>query len=135
VEIFGGGNVLLLDEKDTIIQALTYRRMRDRNIIRGETYKLPPSRGISPDHATYEKLLFLRTQKGGIAKTLGRALSIGNPYVEEILLKAGVEKSLPAHDLSIEDIQSICTASMTLIEESKKSNPKSLSRNQVIGSM
>ncbi|MCJ7634703.1 NFACT family protein [Candidatus Bathyarchaeota archaeon] len=124
VEVFGGGNILLLDEKDIIIQALTYRRMRDRNVIRGEIYKLPPPKGISPDHVTYAQLSSIKTQKGVVARVLGRVLSIGSPYVEEILLKAGIEKSLLASVLSGDDIQSIYLAISSLIEDSKGHRPR-----------
>jgi len=124
VEVFGGGNILLLDETDTILQALTYRRMRDRNILRGETYKLPPSRGTSPDSVTPSELSSLRTQKGEVARALGRALSLGSPYVEEILLRAGVEKTLPSTDLNEDQIQVIYKAVHSLVEDLKSPRPR-----------
>jgi predicted ribosome quality control (RQC) complex YloA/Tae2 family protein len=43
LELFGEGNLILTDEKNVILQALTYKRMRDRNVVRGEVYQLPPS--------------------------------------------------------------------------------------------
>ncbi len=124
VEVFGGGNILLLDEKDIIVQALTYRRMRDRNVLRGEIYNLPPPRGISPDHVTYAQLSSIKTHKGIVARVLGRLLSLGSPYLEEILLKGGIKKSQLATDLSGDDIQSIHLAISSLIKESKGHRPR-----------
>ena len=45
LELFGEGNLILCDEKGEILQALIFKRMRDRNIHRNETYKFPPSSG------------------------------------------------------------------------------------------
>ena len=124
VEVFSGGNILLLDEKGTIIQALTYRRMRDRNILRGEIYKLPPPRGISPDQVTPSELLSLKNQKGDTARALGRTLSLGSPYVEEILLRGGIAKSLPVAELGENDTKSIYNAICTLIGDLKNPQPR-----------
>lgn len=124
VEVFGGGNILLLDERDVILQALTYRRMRDRNVIRGETYRLPPSRGISPDQVTPSELSSLKTFKGEVVRALGRALSLGSPYVEEILLRAGIEKTLPANVMSEDQIKSICEGVNSLLEDLKQPRPR-----------
>lgn len=124
VETFGGGNILLLNEKDAIIQALTYRRMKDRNIIRGETYKLPPPRGISLYNVTPIELSSILIKKGSVAGILGRTLSVGSPYVEEILLIAGIEKNLPVSTLNKDNIHAISSAVTSLVNESKKSNPR-----------
>jgi len=124
IEVFGGGNILLLDEMNVILQALTYRRMRDRNILRGETYRLPPSRGISPDQATLSEFSSLKNQKGDTARALGRTLSLGSPYVEEILLRAKIEKTLPTTELGEDDIQSIYEAVRTLLEDLKQPRPR-----------
>ena len=55
-EIFGKGNIILVDANNIILQALSYRRMRDRDIIRGTALMPPPSRGLSP----------LNVSRGGI---------------------------------------------------------------------
>jgi len=47
-ELFGGGNVILVDPEGKILQAMTYKRMRDRNILRGEPFQHPPARGRNP---------------------------------------------------------------------------------------
>ena len=47
-ELFGGGNVILVDPEGKILQAMTYKRMRDRNILRSESFQHPPARGKNP---------------------------------------------------------------------------------------
>ena len=117
LEIFGAGNVLLLNEEERIVQALTYRRMRDRNVVRGEVYRLPPPRGISPALISLADFSSIKMQKGDVARALGRILSIGSPYIEEILLRARIEKSLMAMNLTDIDIESLYSASKSLVQD------------------
>ena len=42
LELFGEGNIILADEEGKILQALFFKRMRDRNIVRNEIYQFPP---------------------------------------------------------------------------------------------
>ncbi|OYT43701.1 hypothetical protein B6U84_05650, partial [Candidatus Bathyarchaeota archaeon ex4484_40] len=39
IELFGKGNVILVAPNGKILHALQYKRMRDRKILRGETFK------------------------------------------------------------------------------------------------
>ena len=117
VETFGSGNILLLDNEGRIVQALTYRRMRDRNILRGEVYKLPPSRGKAPYDVTYDDVAKILSQKGDAAQALSRVLGLGSPYVEEILLRAGVDKAVPAVTLEKDQIEAILNAVRGLVAE------------------
>ncbi|MEM2691381.1 MAG: NFACT family protein, partial [Candidatus Bathyarchaeia archaeon] len=48
VELFGDGNIILVNGENKILHALLYKRMRDRNVLRGETFKFPPSTGQNP---------------------------------------------------------------------------------------
>ncbi|MDG7042495.1 MAG: NFACT family protein, partial [Nitrososphaerota archaeon] len=45
LELFGKGNMLVLDDASVIQFALREEIYRDRSLIRGKTYSLPPSRG------------------------------------------------------------------------------------------
>jgi len=104
VEIFGEGNVILVNEKGEILQALVYKRMRDRNILRGTVFELPPSSGKNPFKVN-EKELAEAIRKSGdveVVRTLARFLGIGGIYAEELLLRAQVDK-LKAGNLLIKD--------------------------------
>ena len=56
VELFGEGNIILTDEKNQILQALFFKRMRDRNILRNETLVFPPPSGKNPFKITHPEL-------------------------------------------------------------------------------
>ena len=56
IELFGGGNAILLDPKKRIVDAMTYRRMRDRDIVRGAPFQFPPLRAQDPIHSSEEEL-------------------------------------------------------------------------------
>jgi predicted ribosome quality control (RQC) complex YloA/Tae2 family protein len=56
LELFGEGNIILTGEKGEILQALVFKRMRDRNIIRNEVYQFPPSSGKNPFNVSKDEL-------------------------------------------------------------------------------
>jgi len=96
LEIFGEGNVILIDEQGAILHALTYKRMRDRNILRGEKFVFAPPSGKNPLKIRSEE--FCEELKGfgnvEVVRALARYLSIGGFYAEEVLLRADIDKTL-----------------------------------------
>ena len=56
VELFGEGNIILTDEKNMIWQALFFKRMRDRNILRNEVLVVPPPSGKNPFKVSLSEL-------------------------------------------------------------------------------
>ncbi|MBE0513157.1 NFACT family protein [Candidatus Bathyarchaeota archaeon] len=100
-ELFGEGNIILVSPENRILQALTYRRMRDRNVLRGEVFQQPPSSGRNPLKQSRQE--FNQIRKLGqleIVRALTKFLSIGGPYAEEILLRAEVDKKAPCDSLA-----------------------------------
>jgi predicted ribosome quality control (RQC) complex YloA/Tae2 family protein len=97
LELFGEGNIILVDEKGKIAYALTYKRMRDRNILRNETFAYAPSSGKNPLKVSKEELREGLKNFGDIeiVRALARFLSIGGIYSEEILQRAGIDKTKP----------------------------------------
>lgn len=102
LELFGEGNIILTGEKGEILQALFFKRMRDRNIVRNETYQYPPSSGKNPFKITHEELN-TALKAGGeteIVRCLIRTLGIGGLYGEELLQRANVEKTKACSQIS-----------------------------------
>lgn len=100
-EFFGEGNIILVDSQNKVLQALTYKRMRDRNILRNTEFQYPPSSGKNPLKITRED--FKQIKNYGqleIVKALTKFLSIGGIYAEEILLKAKMGKNVPCESLT-----------------------------------
>ncbi|NIQ05977.1 MAG: fibronectin-binding domain-containing protein, partial [Candidatus Korarchaeota archaeon] len=93
LELFGGGNVILVDGDGEILHALEYKRMRDRNILRGEAFSFPPPIGKNP--LSIEKEEFAEALKDSgdseVVRALVQTLSIGGFYAEEVLLQAAIE--------------------------------------------
>ena len=109
LELFGEGNVILTDEKEEILQALTLKRMRDRNILHHEVFKFPPSSGKNPFKVTAQEFESALKSFGEdeIVRALTRYLAVGGTYAEEILLRANIEKNRKCNTLSDQELQLI----------------------------
>jgi predicted ribosome quality control (RQC) complex YloA/Tae2 family protein len=107
-ELFGGGNVILVDPEGKILQAMTYKRMRDRNILRGETFQHPPARGKNPFNLSLQEFVEIR-ELGDmeIVRALTKFLSISGTYAEEVLLRAEVNKTATCASLTEEELERI----------------------------
>ncbi len=104
-ELFGEGNIILVSPQNEVLHALTYRRMRDRNILRGEIYQHAPPSGKNPLHLTRQEFDEI-TGFGQleIVRALTKFLSIGGLYAEEVLLRAQVDKNVPCESLKEQEV-------------------------------
>ncbi|MDI6904647.1 MAG: ribosome rescue protein RqcH [Candidatus Bathyarchaeia archaeon] len=109
LELFGDGNIILVGEDGMILHALSYKRMRDRNILRGEAFRFAPSSGRNPLKVDKEEMLEELRNFGDVdvVRALARFLSIGGVYAEEVLLRAGVDKKKPCNALSDSEVCAI----------------------------
>lgn len=99
VELFSRGNIILLDSEKRIILPLRSISFRDRKVIKGEVYELPQAQ-LSPVGASLDDLKEMFSQSDSdIVRTLATRMNIGGQYAEEICLRAGVDKNLPAKRL------------------------------------
>jgi len=118
IELFGEGNIILVDPDDKILHALTYKRMRDRNIIRGEIFKYPPPRGRDPRTIRCEDLEEIRKMgRIEVVRSVTRFLGIGGKYAEEILTRAGIQKNVSSSSLKDEELRSIYRSLQELLSE------------------
>ena len=107
-ELFGGGNVILVDPEAKILQAMTYKRMRDRNILRGEPFQHPPERGLNPLKLSRQDFLEIKKlEETEIVRALTKFLSISGAYAEEILLRAEVNKKTKCGSLTETELDNI----------------------------
>jgi len=109
LELFGEGNIILTGEKGEILQALIFKRMRDRNILRHEIFQFPPSSGANPFKVTREKLEGALKDFGEVevVRAMARFLGVGGIYAEEILLRADVEKTKHCSALTDSEVGAI----------------------------
>lgn len=100
IELFSKGNIILLDAEKRIVLPLKSLSFRDRKVIRGENYELPAAQ-LSPVEVTIEELKEMFSQSDAdVVRTMATRMNIGGQYAEEICLRANIEKSLPAKQLS-----------------------------------
>ena len=119
LEIFGEGNIILVGENNQILQALTYKKMRDRNIIRGETFKFAPSTGTNPSKTDEQQFSQTLRSIGQVeaVRGLARSFGIGGVYAEETLLRANVEKTTPCADLSEHELGRVYSSLNSMISQ------------------
>ena len=121
LEFFGDGNIILVSEKGEILQALIYKRMRDRDIVRGEAFRFAPSAGKSPYKVGKEEFMQGLKTLGEIevVRAIVRFLSIGGVYAEEILLRAGVDKTKVCSALTEDETETIFKSLQHLLAQVK----------------
>ena len=94
-EMFGMGNMLLLDPNDTIFVAMRYKRMKDRDIIPKAQYVFPPLRGedlFSINDESFETLLI--DSNANIVRTLASRLNLDSLSCEEICALSSVSPKI-----------------------------------------
>ena len=117
VELFGEGNIILTDEKNMIWQALFFKRMRDRNILRNEVLVVPPPSGKNPFKVSQPELAEALKAAGEaeVVRASARLLGIGGVYAEEVLLRAGIDKAKLCKNLTDADVKGIFDALQSLL--------------------
>ncbi|HJJ54665.1 MAG TPA: ribosome rescue protein RqcH [Methanocorpusculum sp.] len=93
IELFDEGNIILADANFVIINALTQKRFRERDIIAGAVYT---GAAVSPENLTYdafkEKIV---SEENDIVRALATKLLLGGTTSEDICRLAEVSKSMP----------------------------------------
>ncbi|MEM3457909.1 MAG: ribosome rescue protein RqcH [Candidatus Bathyarchaeia archaeon] len=109
LEVFGDGNVVLVDEKGVILHALSYKRMRDRDVVRGGVFRFAPSGGKNPFRVSKAEFRDALAKFGDVevVRAITRLLSIGGLYAEEVLLRAGIDKTKPCNVLGDAEVSLI----------------------------
>jgi len=119
LELFGEGNIILVGEKGEILQALFFKRMRDRNIVRNEIYQYPPSSATNPFNVTREDLDSALKMAGEteVVRCIIRFLGLGGVYGEELLQRAHVEKTKRCEELSNSEVDAIFDSLQQLLSQ------------------
>ena len=117
VELFGEGNIVLTNEQNVIIHALTFKKMRDRDILHNVVLQLPPSSSKNPFKVNQSELEDALKTAGEteVVRSIARFLGVGGVYAEEILLRANIEKTKPANTLTNFEVESVFCALRDLL--------------------
>ena len=107
-ELFGIGNLLLLDPNDAIFVAMRYKRMRDRDIMPKESYEFPPPRGV--DVLSLDQESFVETlldSESNIVRTLSSRLNLDALSCEEICALSGISPRTMASEMNEQDLKDL----------------------------
>ena len=117
VELFGEGNIILTNGENVILQALEFKRMRDRDILRNVVLVFPPASGKDPFKTTMLELGegLKSGGEGEVVRILARFIGIGGAYAEETLLRADIEKNRPCKDLAASEVERIFSSLQSLL--------------------
>ncbi len=95
VELFGQGNVAVLDETGEVVRSLETVRLKSRTVAPGAQYEFPASR-VNPLSVSYDALAArMDDSDSDVVRTLATQLNLGGLYAEEVCTRAGVEKTTP----------------------------------------
>jgi len=109
-ELFGEGNIILSNQQSIIIAAQTYKKMRDRDILRNEIFQQAPPRGKNPFNTSRAQMDELKNFGHlEIVRAITKFLSFGGLYAEELLLRANVDKNTPCQALTDKQLDDIFT--------------------------
>jgi len=108
-EFLPKGTLIVVDEDNRIIESLHHLRMKDRIIVPGEIYRLPPPRP-SITESNLEDIFRTLDPNRKIVSELASKAGLGGRYAEEILCLAGIDKAVKVKDLSEEQKAKILEA-------------------------
>ncbi len=117
IELFRDGNVLLLDDKDVIIQPLTHAKYASRSLKSGENYTPPPAT-VDPRNLNQAELdELLDSSDHSLIRTLAARVNLGRIYGNAIATSAGIELDEPANSLDEEQRKDLGNSMKKLLAE------------------
>ncbi|WP_136601909.1 ribosome rescue protein RqcH [Salinigranum halophilum] len=118
-ELFGQGNIAVLDETDEVVRSLETVRLKSRTVAPGAQYEFPSSR-LNPLTVGFDT--FRRQMADSdtdVVRTLATQLNLGGLYAEELCTRAGVEKTLAIEDADEAEYRAIHDAIADLAAQLK----------------
>ncbi len=100
IELFGEGNVILLDSDDRIILPLKIEKWSTRRIVPKEIYRYPPQRDLTPFNLEYSVAYEIfrdefrkeENKNTECVRIISRTFGLAGIYAEEICSISGVDK-------------------------------------------
>ncbi|WP_336135768.1 ribosome rescue protein RqcH [Natronomonas amylolytica] len=104
-ELFGDGNVAVMNEDREVIDCLDTVRLRSRTVAPGSQYGYPDER-FNPMEVDYDAFRAKMEQSDtDLVRTLATQLNFGGLYGEELCTRAGVEKTTDIEDATEEQYE------------------------------
>ena len=106
-ELFGDGNLAVLDETGEVVDCLETVRLKSRTVAPGSVYEFPDAR-FNPLTVDYEGFAGrLRQSDTDVVRTLATQLNFGGLWGEELCTRAGVEKITDIEDAGEDQFRAI----------------------------
>ncbi|MFB6084650.1 MAG: ribosome rescue protein RqcH [Halorientalis sp.] len=106
-ELFGDGNVAVLDESGEVVDCLDTVRLKSRTVAPGEPYEFPSSR-FNPLEADYEAFAAqMDDSDTDVVRTLATQLDFGGFWGEELCTRAGVAKTMDIAEAGDEEYEAL----------------------------
>ncbi|MEK6943314.1 MAG: NFACT family protein [Nanoarchaeota archaeon] len=119
IEFFGGGNAILCDDKNTIINAIEHHEFKDRSIKPKNEYKHPSMKCNMFSMSSKDMSeLFANSKKDYIVTCLAIELGLGGVYSEEVCTLAEIDKKTSPKE--IKDVKPIYNSIKKIIESKLK---------------
>lgn len=105
LEMFANGNIILCDSNDIIMNSLTKKKYKDRVVMNGEKYELPPSSGLSLNEIDMDILEKEISETDLVlVKFLAIKFGIGGKFAEEICKRLSLDKNSEVKDAPFDKI-------------------------------
>jgi predicted ribosome quality control (RQC) complex YloA/Tae2 family protein len=122
VELFGDGNVAVLNEDREVVSSLDTVRLKSRTVAPGSQYGFPASR-FNPLEATREKFGYAMDDSDtDVVRTIATQLNFGGLWGEEICTRAGVEKTTDIEEATEGDYDELYRVIDDLVTRLKEGN-------------
>ncbi|MEF8786945.1 MAG: ribosome rescue protein RqcH [Haloarculaceae archaeon] len=118
-ELFGDGNVAVLDGAGEVVDCLDTVRLKSRTVAPGATYEFPDAR-FNPLSVDFEGFVARMDQSDtDVVRTLATQLNFGGLWGEELCTRAGVSKTMDIGEADEDDYRAIYETIQTLAEQLK----------------
>ncbi|ESS05936.1 MAG: putative eukaryotic snRNP-like RNA-binding protein [uncultured archaeon A07HB70] len=122
VELFGDGNLAVLDEHGEVVDSLRTVRLKSRTVAPGAPYEFPDSR-LNPLAVSYDA--FVARMEGSdtdVVRTLATKVNFGGLYAEEVCARADVAKTLAIADATDAEYEALYDAVDRLAADLRETN-------------
>jgi len=106
-ELFGDGNVAVLDNTGEVVDCLETVRLKSRTVAPGTQYEFPDARfnPLTVDEDGFEARM--RDSDSDLVRTLATQLNFGGLYGEELCTRAGVDYNVPIEEATDDQLEAL----------------------------
>jgi predicted ribosome quality control (RQC) complex YloA/Tae2 family protein len=115
-ELFGDGNIAVLDTTGEVVDSLETVRLKSRTVAPGTQYEFPSARfnPLTVDYEGFEARM--RESDADVVRTLATQLNFGGLYGEELCTRAGVDYNVPIEETTADQLRAVYDAVEGLAE-------------------